>query len=94
MNIKTLEEICSSVNKPLHLRKASKRVITYRAEKPTLKIKGVFEVLIETRERFANVQFFVAETTEIQPSRLTFVKTNLHSCRIADEWQAKLKINK
>ena len=79
MNFRTFDGLNKRLEQPLKLRKADLKVVTYGQDNPSLKVKGVVEVLVESENKYQNTEFYVIET---MPHRNTSVlKATKISCQ-------------
>ena len=62
LTLKTFEQMNKKVNGNLTLRKSSTKVLTYRQEKPNLKILGVTACMIESKQKIICAEFHVINT--------------------------------
>ena len=63
MNSRTFEGLDKRLEQPLKLRKADLKVVTYGQDNPSLRVKGVVEVLVESENKYQNTEFYVIETS-------------------------------
>ena len=85
MNARTFEGLNKHLKTPIRLSKTDIKVVTYGTDKPSLKIKGVAEVFMETKQKYKHAKVYVIETnhknllsgeTAVQLGLLTL---NIHS---------------
>ena len=63
--MQTFKDIKSRLQKPLKLKRIKTKVCTYAKYDPPLKILGEVDTVIETKTKFVESTFFVAETKNI-----------------------------
>ena len=63
--MRTFTEITNRLQKPLKLKKNKTKVCTYGKDDPPLKMLGEVDIVIETKAKFLESKFFVAETKNI-----------------------------
>ena len=61
----SFNEISNRLQKPLKLKRTKTKVCTYGKDDPSLKILGEVDTVIETKTKFVESTFFVAETKNI-----------------------------
>ena len=99
LNYKTFEKINKHLRKPLILKKTKTKVTTYGNFEPNLKIKGEVHVLVETKTKFINTNFYVVDTKHKNIlSGVTSIALNLISlhktknvCVLSDYNQSEAK---
>ena len=64
-NMRTFKEINNRLQKPLKLKRTKTKVSTYGKDDLPLKILGEVDTVIETKTKFLESKFFVAETKNI-----------------------------
>ena len=99
LNFQTFEKINKHLRKPLILKKTKTKVTTFGNFEPNLKIKGEVHVLVETKTKFINTNFYVVDTKHKNIlSGVTSIALNLISlhktknvCVLSDYNQSEAK---
>ena len=78
LNMQTFNEINNRLQKPLKLKRTKTKVCTYGKDDPPLKILGEVDTVIETKTKFLESTFFVAETKNIN----LLVRCHISSSRL------------
>ena len=90
MNLKTYGNLKKRLGKPLPLRKSTTKVVTYGSVNPSLKIKGMINVLVETKKKYLNTKFYVVDTdhsnllsgsTAVELGILSLNSENVNTCQ-------------
>ena len=95
MNSRTFENLNKRLEKPLQLRKTDTKVVTYGSNQPNLKIKGVVDVLIESKSNLGYSKFYVVETNHknllsgFTAVQLNILKINKESINKVNEIKKK-----
>ena len=77
MNLRTYENLKKHLGKPLSLRKSTTKVVTYRSANPSLKIKGMINVLAEIEEKKSEHKILCGRCSITDDSNIFSLMANL-----------------